>query len=342
MAAGPHSGHDSAVAPEVSVLLPYRQAAETLVEALDSLLAQRGVDLEILAIDDGSTDAGPAIVARHSRVTPLRCEGAGLVAALATGLRHARAPFIARMDADDVCHPDRLALQVAALRADPSLGAVGSRVQAFPDDAVKDGMRRYVDWQNSLVTSFDHAREIFIESPLCHPSVVLRRSALDAVGPWRDGPWPEDYDLWLRLDAAGFGLAKVPETLLRWRHRAGRATFSDPRYAPERFREAKAPHLANRLRSLGRPVAIWGAGPNGRRLARALEAHEIRADFFVDIDPRKIGRSARNRPIVAPEGLRPGTHTVLGAVGSLGARDLIRAQLERYGFVEGTDSLFAA
>lgn len=342
MARRTRSGHDSAVAPEVSVVLPYRQAAETLVEALDSLLAQRGVDLEILAIDDGSTDAGPAIVTRHSQVTPLRCEGAGLVAALATGLRHARAPFIARMDADDVCHPDRLALQVAALRADPSLGAVGTRVQAFPDDAVKDGMRRYVDWQNSLVTSFDHAREIFIESPLCHPSVVLRRSALDAVGPWRDGPWPEDYDLWLRLDAAGFGLAKVPETLLRWRHRAGRATFSDPRYAPERFREAKAPHLAKRLRSLGRPVAIWGAGPNGRRLARALEAHEINADFFVDIDPRKIGRNARNRPIVAPESLQRGTHTVLGAVGSLGARDLIRAQLERYGFIEGTDSLFAA
>src|SRR5262249_23262282 len=246
------------------------------------------------------------------------------------------------MDADDLCHPDRLALQVAALLADPSLGAVGTRVQAFPDDSVKNGMRRYVDWQNSLVTSFDHAREIFIESPLCHPSVVLRRSALDAVGPWREGPWPEDYDLWLRLDAAGFGLAKVPETLLRWRHHAGRATFSDPRYAPKRFRQAKAPHLAKRLRSLGRPIAIWGAGPNGRRLARALEAHAIRADFFVDIDPCKIGRSARSRPIVAPETLRRGTHTVLGAVGSLGARDLIRAQLESHGFIEGTDSLFAA
>jgi glycosyltransferase involved in cell wall biosynthesis len=330
------------VTPEVSVLLPYRQAAETLDEALDSLLAQRGADLEIIAIDDGSSDGGPAIVARHPQITRLATGGTGLVAALTAGLPHARAPFVARMDADDVCHPDRLAHQLAALRADPSLGAVGTRVEAFPDDVVKDGMRRYVDWQNSLVTSFDHAREIFIESPLCHPSVVLRRSALDIVGPWRDGPWPEDYDLWLRLDAAGFGLAKVPHMLLRWRHRSGRATFSDPRYAPERFREAKAPHLARRLRSLGRPVAIWGAGPNGRRLARALEAHGVRAETFVDIDPRKIGHRARNAPIVAPDALRLGTHTVVAAVGSLGARELIRAQLDRLGFVEGTDSLFAA
>lgn len=339
--------------PEVSVLLPYRQAADTLAEALDSLLTQRGVRAEIVAVDDGSTDGGPAIVERHARstspaspvqITRVSTAGAGLVAALEAGLRHARAEFIARMDADDVCHPDRLALQLEALRADPSLGAIGTRVEAFPDDAIKDGMRRYVNWQNSLVTSFDHARELFIESPLCHPSVMLRRSALDSVGPWREGPWPEDYDLWLRLDAAGFGLAKVPEVLLRWRHRAGRATFADPRYAPERFRDAKAPHLARRLRALGRPVAIWGAGPNGRRLARALEPHGVRTEFFVDVDAHKIGRQARSAPIFAPDALpeRRGTHTIVAAVGSLGARELIRAQLVEYGFVEGTDALFAA
>jgi GT2 family glycosyltransferase len=330
-----------AMVGRVSVLLPYRQAAATLAEALDSVLAQRGVDLEVIAVDDGSTDDGPAIAARHG-VTCLATGGRGLVRALALGLRAARGDLVARMDADDVCLPDRLIAQAGALASDPSLAVVGARVEAFPRAAIGEGMRRYVDWQNGLVTPAEHARDLFVESPLCHPSVMLRRSALEAVGGWRDVPWPEDYDLWLRLDAAGWALAKIPEVLLRWRHAPGRATFADPRYARERFTEAKAPHLARRLADLGPPLCVWGAGPTGKRLARALERHGAPATAFVDIDPRKIGRRARGAPIVAPHALRRGAQTGVVAVGARGARELIRAQLAQAGFSEGRDYLCAA
>src|SRR5262249_44992842 len=156
-------------------------------------------------------------------------------------------------------HPDRLRLTLETLAADARLAAVATRAEAFPHGAVGGGLLRYVTWQNSLLTPEEHARQLFVESPLCHPSVILRADALAAVGGWRDGPFPEDYDLWLRLDAAGWSMAKRPEVLLRWRHHAGRSTFADPRYSLDRLRDVKAPHLARRVQSLGRPLAVWGA-----------------------------------------------------------------------------------
>jgi glycosyltransferase involved in cell wall biosynthesis len=331
--------------PEVSVLLPFRDAAATLEEALDSVLAQRGVAAEVIAVDDGSRDGGGAIAARlaarHRGLRLLASGGVGIAGALELARAAARAPLLSRMDADDVSRPERLARQRDALLARPELAVLGARVEPFPDEAVGEGLRRYVAWQNGLLLPADHAREIFIESPLCHPSVMLRREPLEAVGGWREGPFPEDYDLWLRLDARGYALGKLPETLLGWRHHAGRVTFRDPRCAPERLRALKAPFLAGRLRALGRPVVVWGAGPTGRRLARELAMAGVAPAGFVDIDEKKIGRRARGVVIGSPEGLSRGV-TVVAAVSALGARALIRAALAARGFEEGVDFLCAA
>jgi GT2 family glycosyltransferase len=344
--------------PQISVLMPYRQCETTVEEAADSILAQRGVALELVAIDDGSTDGGPArmaaLAARHRQIVTLSTGGAGgaggaggvggvgIVGALRAGLAVARGALIARMDGDDVCAPERLVQQRMLLEAEPGLAVVGTQVRGFPDAHVGPGMAHYIAWQNQLVSASDHAREIFIEAPLCHPSVLIRRAALERVGAWRESGGPEDYDLWLRLDAAGWGLAKVPAVLFSWRHGPGRSTFTDPRYARERFLEAKAPHLARRLRGLGRPLAIWGAGPTGKRLARALEPWGVRAQRFIDIDPRKIGRAARHAPIVAPDALARGRETVVVAVGARHARAEIRARLAAGGWVETVDYLCAA
>jgi glycosyltransferase involved in cell wall biosynthesis len=330
--------------PLVSVVMPFRDAGGTLEEAAESILSQRGVALELVAIDDGSRDDGAArmraLAERDARVVVIAGEGRGIVPALTRGLEVARGHLVARMDADDVALPGRLARQVEALAGDARLGAVGTRVETL--GACGEGMRRYVAWQNALVDAGDHARELFVEAPLCHPSVMLRREALEQVGGWRDTPWPEDYDLWLRLDAAGWHLAKVPDVLLLWRQRPGSLTRTDPRYSEDRIREAKAFYLAPRLARAGRPVVVWGAGPTGKRLARALEVHGVRARRFVDIDPRKIGRTARGVPIVAPDALRAGEDALVVAVGVLGARDLVRAHLSERGFLEGADFVCAA
>jgi len=331
---------------DVSVLLPYRDAAGTIGEALGSVLAQRGPKLEILAIDDGSTDGGAAIVQRFAtqdrRVRPMATRGVGIVGALQAGLARACGRFVARMDGDDVSLPDRFALQVRRLEADRRLGVVGTQVEAVPQAEVGEGLRRYVAWQNALVSAEDHARDLYVESPLCHPSVMSPRRVLEEVGGWREAPWPEDYDLWLRLHARGYELAKVPKVLLHWRHREGRLTFGDPRYDIARFIDAKAHYLAPWLATRGRPVAVWGAGPTGKRVARALERRGVRTALFVDIDPKKLGRTARGAPIEPASTLRPACHTIVVAVGARGARALVRRQLDQMGFVDGCDYVCAA
>ncbi|AKT38752.1 glycosyltransferase [Chondromyces crocatus] len=332
--------------PLVSVLLPYRNAAETLDEALESVLSEREIDLEIIAVNDGSNDAGPVLVERRAavdpRIVPISTAGVGIARALSQATAMSRGEFVARMDADDVSINERLQKQVAALSRDPHLGVVGARVEAFADGDLGEGMRRYVEWLNGIITPEDHVREIFVESPLCHPSVMMRRAALDTVGGFQETRWAEDYDLWLRMIGAGVRMAKIPEVGLRWRHRAGRATFTDPRYALARFIEAKGYYLAARLRREGKPVAVWGAGRTGRRVSAALRENGVSPGLFVDIDPRKIGRIAQGAPIVDPAGLERGQWTVVVAVGARGARSLIRGHLDGEGFVEGSDYICAS
>lgn len=332
--------------PEVSVLLPTRDNAETLREAISGILQETSVPLELIVVDDGSRDDTPKILHEFSsqdpRVIPRRTMGIGIISALNLAWGMARAPLLARMDGDDRSFPGRLAAQRDYLRAHPDVHLVATRVVAEPDEAIGEGMRRYVSWQNSLLSPEDHRREIFVESPLCHPSVMLRREVFDALGGYRDVPWPEDYDLWLRMDAAGMRLAKLPEVLLAWRHRPGRLTFTHPRYARAQLTAARGAFLAARVRAMGGVPVIWGAGPTGRRLARAMEPAGVFPTRFVDIDPDKVGRVARGVPIARPETLVRGRDTVVVAVGAEGAREIIRASLAAMRFAEGIDFVVAA
>lgn len=329
-----------------TVLFPVRNAEATLDRALDSLWRQTWADFEVIAVDDGSTDRSGEILAAHARrESRLRIlpGGDGLVAALESARRLARGSYLARMDADDICHPDRFRRQVLYLDAHPEVAAVGTRVALFPRSDVGAGWRRYETWLNSLLSPEDHRREIFIESPLAHPSVMLRAEAAEAVGGYRETAWAEDYDLWLRLSAVGWGLAKVPATLLAWRHTAERLSLVSPKYSHESFLSARAHFLARHPMLNEGIVAIWGAGRTGRRLTRRLRRHGVRVVSFYDVDPRKIGRNvegARVHPwtdLVRSSGV-----PVVVAVGSAGVRELIRSEVSRRGYREGEDLLFAA
>ncbi|MCA9574753.1 MAG: glycosyltransferase [Myxococcales bacterium] len=329
-----------AAAPRVSVVMPARNAEATLGLALESVLASQDVSLELLVVDDGSRDATRALaegaMSRDARVRVVRGAGAGIAQALNLGVALARAELIARMDADDWCHPERLAAQVARFAADPSerLGALGTRVGVF-GAAPSAGFMRFVGWQNSLVTAVEHARDLFVDAPLCHPSVMLRRSTLLAVGGYDEGDVAEDYELFLRMDRAGYTLEKLPRELLRWRRHEGQTTFTDPRFSVPSMRALKARYLAPALAASERKLVVWGAGRDGRRFARALQPFGLAPRAFVDIDPKKLGRIAQGAPIVRPEQLRPETDVVVASVGVEGARELIRDHLLGIGMVEG-------
>jgi glycosyltransferase involved in cell wall biosynthesis len=328
--------------PRISVLLPARNAAATLVPAVRSILRQTHADLELVAVDDGSTDGTRGILERcrerDPRVRIVDGPGRGIVAALEAGRARCTGAWIARMDADDVSHPRRLAEQLARLEAEPSLAGLGTRAALFPRGRVGEGMRLYVSWIGSLISPEEVARERFVESPLVHPAVILRADALDRIGGYVERGWPEDYDLWLRLLGSGARLANLPAVRFFWRDHGSRLTRTDPRYGKDRHLALKAHHLARGPLAAARMAAVWGAGPTGKALAAALAAHGVEVAYFVDVDGKKIGRRRRGAPILGPEELPPpGGPLLLVAVAARGARALVRAHLAGRGYREGVD-----
>jgi cellulose synthase/poly-beta-1,6-N-acetylglucosamine synthase-like glycosyltransferase len=347
------SDRDHAVAADtaVSVLMPCYNSSATVDEAIDSILRQTMQALEMVIVDDGSDDETPEKLTDWSmkdrRVRVIHQGHAGIVPALNVGLQACRAAFIARMDADDLSDPNRLSKQLALLETAPELAGASCLVEVFPPEVVRQGFKVYADWLNSLVSPEEIHRQMFVESPMAHPSVMIRRSWLERVGGYQDNGWPEDYDLWLRLDLAGARFAKVPEVLLSWREHPGRLTRTDSRYSVENFLRAKSHYLVRGpLRDRG-SVIIWGAGQMGGRLSKHLLRDGAPLVAFVDVDPKRVGGQRRGRPVVAPSGLmsvwrqadRP---ILLAAVGARGARQLIRAQLTEMGLREGQDWLAVA
>jgi len=328
--------------PRVSVLLPARNAAATLPETIASLRAQTLADFEVLAVDDGSTDATDALLrtwaADDPRVRVLHTEGIGIVGALTLALEHAVAPLIARMDADDVAHPDRLAAQLALLHERPDIAACGTGVRYFPRALVKPGALRYEAWLNSLIEPDDIARDIFVECPIAHPTLVIRRAALRGIGGYRDLGWPEDYDLLLRLWAAGLRMANVPRVLLSWREGSDRASRTHPNYSRDAFRRLKVHFLRSTLLRRRNGAVVWGAGPTGKLFARELlrAGEQVRA--FVDLDPRRIGQQIHGAPVIPPDDIaRYRDALVLAAVAQPGAREEIRGELRGRGWTEGRE-----
>ena len=330
-------------APSASVVMPCRDAAGTVGEAVRSIRTQTCTDWELLVVDDGSLDDTREVVERCAdgdpRIRLLRQGREGLVAELNLGIAVARAPWVARMDADDVSRPLRLERQLDWATRHPGAAAIGALVQVTPAEIVTDGMRHYIDWLNQVVTAEDVDRDLFVESPLAHPSVLLHRASALAIGGYRDGSFPEDYDLWLRLHQAGGRLEKVPEVLLEWREGPSRLTRTDPRYSAGAIRALKARHLARTFLAGGAEAQIWGAGPDGRRWRRALASEGIRVVRFFDIDPRKMGRVlGGGAPVL--DWRQAGDHRdcpLLVAVGVKGARDLVRAALAPMGWRETVD-----
>jgi len=171
---------------------------------------------------------------------------------------------------------------------------------------------------------------------------MIRADWLQRVGGYQEHGWPEDYDLWLRLYVEGAQFGKVDEVLLEWREQPDRLTRTDSRYSVENFLRAKAHYLCRGPLADREAVIIWGAGQMGRRISKHLERGGAKLVAFVDIDPKKIGKVKRGLPILSAEDLpkllkQYRDPIVLAAVGSRGARHLIRDRLDEIGLVETED-----
>ena len=210
----------AAARPPVSVLISVLNGASWLREAIDSVLAQTFTDFELLVIDNASHDETPAILAGYDdpRLVVVRNEATlSLAASLNRGLSLARAPLVARLDADDIAKPERLARQQAAMAAAPDLVLLGT----WWDD-LWDGPAPRIEPGPATATAHEALLDALAGgNPIAHPSIMLRREAALAAGGYpEDFAYAQDYALWLRLARAG-RIGVLPERLVVVRHHPG-------------------------------------------------------------------------------------------------------------------------
>jgi hypothetical protein len=296
--------------PAVSVVIPAYNAADTLREAIDSVLDQTLADWELVVVDDGSTDASGEIARSYTdhRVRVVAQPNRGLAAARNAGIAASGAPLVAFLDADDVYHPDKLARHVAHFRAEPAVGL------SFSHSLLVDEAGRSLGKRQTAPAGAVPDAALFLSNPVGNGSAaVARRDALEAIA--ADGEHGreyfdprlaavEDVDAWWRIAwQTPYHLSCLPAALTHYRQRGGAITMDPERMlrgweaAVEKARQYAPPHVlahlpaarARLLRYLaGRAVAA-GDGAAAWRLLRTALATDRRLALA---QPRQVALTA--------------------------------------------------
>jgi hypothetical protein len=214
------------LSPSLTVIMPAYNSAHFVTAAVQSVLAQTHSDFEYLIVDDGSVDGTTKLLrdlaSGDPRIHLIEQENRGIVASVNRMIEIARAPFIARMDADDISLPERFARQLEYLGANPHIGAVGAQyVEIDAAGGITDpGIRHPVG--PSAVRA-----QMLVEQPFSNPTVMFRADALRRVGGYREAfGYCEDYDLFLRLSRVT-DLDNLPDVLLHYRRSPGQMSIAN-------------------------------------------------------------------------------------------------------------------
>ncbi len=330
----------------ISVILPVYNAEKTISRTIQSLLVQSESNFELIICNDGSKDNTQSIIQGFNdpRIKLISQDNLGVIAAHNKALELAQGKYIARMDADDECHQDRLSLQKQYLDNHPHILACFSQVKFKSNIQNAQGFEEFVNWNNSLCSPEEILLNRFVEMPVVNPSVMMRRETINQFGTYEELEFPEDYEYWLRILNHGSHLAKLPQKLLTWHDSEGRLTRSDELYDVERFYQCKALYIAKELEKRQiKEVNILGGGIKSRKRAHYLDQYGIEIHHYIDIAPKRIGQKIAGRWVLdynKPETYRD--KFFLSYVSNRGSRKVILDHLTQHQFIHGRDYLFCS
>lgn len=325
----------------ISVLMPYRDAASTLSRAIESILLQSYSDFELILIDDGSLDDSNEIVNQYkdNRIRHYSISKGGIVAALNKGLEISKGKYMARMDADDYSYPDRLKLQYEFLENHPEIQLVTSKVLYVGNREKHKGFALYVDWINQQITPEQIFLNRFVESPIAHPSIMIRKNILDEFGGYKEGDFPEDYELWLRLMDQGIRFSKIDGVLLDWHDEETRLSRNHERYSIDSFYYIKTKyfakwfheHFCKKIPTL----LIWGTGKFVLQKSKYLDEYGLKIAGYIDVVSKPV-KAIRNKPVFYYKNI-PENVFIVSYVSDRTGRLQIHEFLIQNGYKEGED-----
>lgn len=330
----------------VSVILPFFNAEQTINRAIKSIAEQSYSNFECILINNNSTDRSASIATewaeKDNRFIVITEKKQGVVFASNKGFKIAKGKYVARMDADDIAFSTRLQSQIDFLENHSDYGAVAGLVEYVPHSEYTDGFKRYVNWSNSIITYEDILKKQFIEMPLINPTAMWRKEVANRIGMYRNGDFPEDYEMWLRWLSKGIKIAKIPEIVLKWYDSEKRLTRTNPIYSNESFFKIKTQYLSNWLKE-NNPfhpnVVVWGASKNSRKRAKPLFDNGIDITYYIDI---KL-RTNLDREVIHYKNIpSPNEIFILVYMKQEDARNEIQSFLKTRGFIEGKNYLLVS
>ncbi|MCG8476860.1 MAG: glycosyltransferase [Cytophagales bacterium] len=316
----------------VSVVIPFYKPGESFRRCLKSLAAQSFSDFEALLVGN-NPDALSISIAREfvkadRRFRILEENRQGVVFASNRGMQAANGDYLVRMDSDDWMHPERLEKQLRFLEENPFCDAVSCLVQ-YEGVENAEGFRHYVEWVNRQRTPEEIFSSRFVESPVVNPTFMVRKSVPERLGWYREGSFPEDYELWLRWLHAGVRVCKITEVLHYWSDSPDRLTRTDSRYAVNSFFRLKTDYVAGFLQQRNiESVCVWGAGKRARQRLEYLREKGIQVHAFLDLKTKSVD----GIPCHAYSDYDyDGREFILSYVTNRGKGDEVRAYLESRG-----------
>ena len=329
--------------PKISVILPFFNAEKTLERSIQSILSQSFTDFECILINNNSTDNSKNIAIKFvdsdNRFKLIHEKKQGVMFASNVGWEASKGEYIARMDADDWSHPERLKMQYEFLEINPEYGVVASLAKHVGHSEFTVGMERFVEWSNSITSYKEILNNRFIELPIVNPTTMWRREVAQKYGMYLSGNFPEDYEMWLRWLDKGVKISKINKILLNWHDSDERLTRTDVIYSDNSFYKTKTKYLARWLEKhnpFHPKVAVWGASKISRRRAKLLESYGIEICCYIDT---KRGRQLDHEVHYYQDIPSPEEIFVLTYIKQVEAREEIREFLPQRGFIEGKNFL---
>lgn len=280
--------------PEISVLMPARNADKYLEACLDSIIAQDFLSWELIVVNDHSTDDTEKILYKFasldSRIRFYDNDGKGIIAALRMSFKKSRGNFITRMDADDLMTPDKLSSMFTLLNVEEKDALVIGKVKYFSEEPLGAGYLAYAEWLNGLSKNKELHKEVFKECVIPSPSWMCSKDFLMKCGAFEEDRYPEDYDLCFRFLSLNPKIFYTKVIVHYWRDYATRSSRTDPNYADNNFLDIKLFYFLRNYCDTQKHIILWGAGQASKKIAAKLMA--LGKEFYwVSNNPNKIGHN---------------------------------------------------
>ncbi|MDW3208767.1 MAG: glycosyltransferase [Reichenbachiella sp.] len=322
--------------PLVSIIMATKDTEPYLPACLDSILAQTYPHWELIAVNDHSTDRTPEILEAYAqkdaRVRVFHSTKPKLIPTLQEGYKHVNGTLINRMDSDDKMPADKLEVLVDEWQKHGKGTIIAGGTEHFVDEGeVGDGFLRYERWLNDVARRSVHYEEIYKECVIPSHSWLAHKDDFDAVGAFDSEIYPEDYDLTFRFYKHGMKIAGLDKVLHHWRDRSNRISRTWEEYKDNRYFDLKIKNFYELDRDLSRPLVLWGAGRNGKDMAKLLLQQENQFHWVCD-NENKIGKDVYGIRLAHFEEIQNLDHPQLMiVVASPDGQVEIREQLKKWG-----------